>query len=191
MEHYDCEINEVSNVKHYEFNKISTCKFKPLGFEVEKTKEHLLSRAKTIKINAFAVEATIKEEVHWCSQLNDYIRANRTSYYYSDATQSKVLDADEVRNELARIKVLRNTPYQPRDYNISFNFMNSPSLQQRIDHEQGGIEFPMYTPLTLPYGRLPYSYSDESWLPSAGYNPQSNCKEGRRLQVESIYSIGH
>ena len=30
IEHYDCEINEISNVKYYELNEISTCKFKPV-----------------------------------------------------------------------------------------------------------------------------------------------------------------
>ena len=60
IEHYDCEVNEVSNVKYYEHNKISTCKFKPLELDIEKTKVQLLSRVKSIEIKAFAVEATIK-----------------------------------------------------------------------------------------------------------------------------------
>ena len=29
-EQYDCEVDQISNVKYYEMNKISTCKFKPL-----------------------------------------------------------------------------------------------------------------------------------------------------------------
>ena len=87
--------------------KISTCKFKPLNVEVEKTRAQLLSRAKAVEIKAFAVEATTKEEVHWCSQHTDCIRASRTSYYYSDATCSKVLDPDDLKNEQARIKVLK------------------------------------------------------------------------------------
>ena len=29
IEHYDCDVDEISNVKYYELNKISTCKFKP------------------------------------------------------------------------------------------------------------------------------------------------------------------
>ena len=104
IEHYDCEINDIY-VKYYEIIKISTCKFKPMDLEMEKTGVQLLSRAKAIDIKAFAVEATIKESVHWCLQHTDYIRASRQSYYYSDATRSKVLDPEEVRNELARIRV--------------------------------------------------------------------------------------
>ena len=34
--HYDCEINEISNVKYYELNKISTCKFKPMDLRWRK-----------------------------------------------------------------------------------------------------------------------------------------------------------
>ena len=74
-----------------------------------KTGVQLLSRAKAIDIKAFAVEGTIKESVHWCSQHTDYIRASRQGYYYSVAQRTKVLDPDEVRNELARIKILKNT----------------------------------------------------------------------------------
>ena len=70
VEHYDCEINEISNVKYYELNKISTCTFKPMDLEMEKTGLQLLSRAKAIEIKAFAVDGTIKETVHWCSQLH-------------------------------------------------------------------------------------------------------------------------
>ena len=36
--------------------------------------------------------------------------------------------------------------------------------------------------MTPPYSRLAYRYSDESRISSAGYNPQSNCNGGRRLQ---------
>ena len=111
IEHYDCEINEISNVKYYELNQISTCKFKPMDLEIQKTGVQLLSRAKAIEVKAFGVEATIKDSVHWCSQHTDYIRASRQSDYFSDATRSKVLDPDEVQNELARIKVLKNTKY--------------------------------------------------------------------------------
>ena len=67
IEHYDCEINEISNVKYYELNKISTCKLKPMDLEMETTGVQLLSRAKAIVIKAFAVEGTIKESVDWCS----------------------------------------------------------------------------------------------------------------------------
>ena len=93
IEPYFCEIDEVSKVKHYELNKISIC-----------------------KIKAFAVENTITEGVHRCSQETDYIRASRKSYYYLDATRSNVLDPAEVRNELAGIKILKNTPYKPKNY---------------------------------------------------------------------------
>ena len=156
-------------------------KFKPMDLEMEKTGVQL-SRAKAIEIKVFSVEATIKESVHWCSQRTDFIRASRQSHYYSDATRSKVLDPDEVRNELARVRVLKNSKYQPRNYNISFNFMNNPTLQNRLEKLQGGIKFPYNTPLTPQYGRLAYDYTDESWVPGAGFNPQSNCKGGRRVQ---------
>ena len=102
----------------------------------KKTKVQLLSTAKAIEMKVFEVEGTIKEEVHWCSQHTDYIRARRTSYYYSDATRSKILDPDEVRKKLARIKILKITLYKPKNYNISINFMNNPSLQHRIEQKQ-------------------------------------------------------
>ena len=107
VEHYDCEINEISNVKYYELNKISTCRFKPMDLEMEKTGVQLLSRVKAIEIKAFAVEGTIKETDHWCLQHIDYIRASRQNYYYSDAQRTKILDPDEVRKELARINILK------------------------------------------------------------------------------------
>ena len=65
---------------------------------MEKTGVQLLTRAKTMEIKVFAVEAKIKESVQWCPQHTDYIRASRQSNYYSDATRSKVLDPDKVRN---------------------------------------------------------------------------------------------
>ena len=105
VEHDDSEINEISNVKYYELNKISTCTFKPMDLEMEKTGVQLLSRAKAIEIKAFAVEGTMKETVHWCSQHIDYIRASRQNYYNSDAQRTKILDPDEVRNELAQINI--------------------------------------------------------------------------------------
>ena len=43
------------------FNKISTCTFKPMDLEMEKTVVQLLSRAKAIEIKGFAVEGTIKK----------------------------------------------------------------------------------------------------------------------------------
>ena len=93
-----------------------------------------------------------------------------------------MLDPDEVRNELAGIKILKNINYQPKNYNVSFNFMNNPSLQNRLEKAQGEIRFTYNTPLTPPYGRLVYDHSDESWVPIANTNKQSNCKGGRRVQ---------
>ena len=37
IEHYDCDAEEITNVKYYELNKISTCKFKPLDLDMRKT----------------------------------------------------------------------------------------------------------------------------------------------------------
>ena len=107
-----------------------------MDLEMEKTGIQLLSRAKAIEIKAFAVEGTIKETVHWCSQHTDYIRASRQNYHYSDAQRTKILDPDEVKIELARINILKNTKYLPKNYNISFNYMNNPSLQNRIEKAQ-------------------------------------------------------
>ena len=95
IEHYDCDAEEITNVKYYELNKISTCKFKPLDLDMTKTEVQLLSKAQAVEIKAFAVAGTIKERVEWCSQHTDYIRANRPSYYVSDAQRTKILDADE------------------------------------------------------------------------------------------------
>ena len=53
-----------------------------MDLEMEKTGVQVLSRAKNIEIKTFAVEATIKKSVHWCSQHTDYIRASPQSYYY-------------------------------------------------------------------------------------------------------------
>ena len=107
IEHYDCDVEEISNIKYYELNNISTCKFKPLDLELNATEGQLLSKTRAVEIEAYAVSGTIKERVEWCSQHNDYIRANRPSYYYSDARRTKILDADEVRNEIVRINLLK------------------------------------------------------------------------------------
>ena len=107
IEHYDCDAEEITNVKYYELNKISTCKFKPLDLDMTKTEVQLLSKAQAVEIKAYAVAGTIKERVEWCSQHTHYIRANRPSYYVSDAQRTKILDPDEVRNELARLKLLK------------------------------------------------------------------------------------
>ena len=46
VKHYDCEVDQISNVKYYELNKISTCKLKPLYQELTKTEVQLLSKAR-------------------------------------------------------------------------------------------------------------------------------------------------
>ena len=182
IEHYDCDAEEITNVKYYELNKISTCKFKPLDLDMTKTEIQLLSKAQEVEIKAYAVAGTIKERVEWCSQHTNYIRANRPSYYVSDAQGTKILDADEVRNELARINLLKNTQYKPTIYNISFNFIANPPLQKKIEDLQGRIQFDMNIPLVPPYGRNVYDYTNPLWIPSAIKNAQSNCMKGPRKQ---------
>ena len=90
IEHYDCDAEEIINVKYYELNKISTCKFKPLDLDMTKTEVQLLSKAQAVEIKAYAVAGTIKERVEWCSQHTHYIGANRPSYYVSDAQRTKI-----------------------------------------------------------------------------------------------------
>ena len=92
-----------------------------MDLDLTKTEVQLLSKSRAVEIKAFAVTGTIKERVEWCSQHTDYIRSNRPSYYYSDARRTKILDADEVRNKLARINFLKNKRHKPTNYNISFN----------------------------------------------------------------------
>ena len=106
-----------------------------------KAEVQLLSKARAVEIKAFAVTGTIKERVELCSQHTDCIRANRPSYYYSDARRTKILDADEVRNELARINFLKNTKYKPTNYNISFNYIANPQLQKKLEQSQGRLQF--------------------------------------------------
>ena len=96
-----------------------------------KTEVQLLSKAQAVEIKAYAVAGTTKERVEWFSQHTDYIRANRPSYYVSDAQGTKILDADDVRNELARINLPKNTRYKPTRYNISFNYIANPPLHKR------------------------------------------------------------
>ena len=81
----------------------------------------LLSKARAVEIKAYAVSGTIRERVEWCLQHNEYIRANRPSYYYSDARRIKILDADEVGNKFPRINFLKNIKYKPTNCNISFD----------------------------------------------------------------------
>ena len=182
IEHYGCDAEEITNFEYYELNKISTCKFKPLDLNMTKTEVQLLSKAQAVEIKANAVAGTIKERVEWCSQHTDYIRANRPSCYVSDAQRTKILDADEVRNELARINLLKNTIYKPTRYNISFNCIANPPLQKKIEEMQGRIQFDMNTPLVPPYGRIVYDYTNPMWIPSAIKNAQSNCMKGPRKQ---------
>ena len=66
IEHYDCDAEEITKVKYYELNKISTCKFKPLDLDMTKTEVQLLSKAQAVEIKAYAVAGTIKERVEWC-----------------------------------------------------------------------------------------------------------------------------
>ena len=84
-EQYDCDAEEITNVKYYELNKICTCKFNPLDLDMTKTEVQLLSKAQAVEIKAYAVAGTIKEREEWWSQHTDYIRANRPSYCLSDA----------------------------------------------------------------------------------------------------------
>ena len=147
-----------------------------------KTEVQLLSKAQAVEIKAYAVAGTIKEFVEWCSQHTDYIRANRPSYYVSDAHRTKILDEDEVRNKLARINLLKNTRYKPTRYNISFNYIANPPLQKKIEEMQGRIQFDINTPLVPPYGRILYDYTNPMWIPSAIKNAQSNCMKGPRKQ---------
>ena len=182
IEHYDCDAEEITNVKYYELNIISTCKFKPLDLEMTKTQVQLLSKAQAVELKAYAVAETIKERVEWCSQHTDYIRANRPSYYVSDAQRTKILDADEDRNELARINLHKNTKYILTRYNISFNYIANPQLQKKIEDTQGRIQFDLNTPMVPPYGRIVYDYTNPMWIPNAIKNAQSNYKKGPRKQ---------
>ena len=182
IEHYDCDAEEMTNVKYYELNRISTCKFKPLDLDMTKTEARLLSKTQAVEIKAYAVAGTINERVEWCSQHTDYIRANRPSYYVSDAQRTKILDADEVRNELARINLPKNTRYKPTRYNISLNYIANPPLQKKIEEMQGRIQFDMNTPLVPPYVQIVYDYTNPMWIPSAIKNAQSNCMKGPRKQ---------
>ena len=52
IEHYDCDAEEINNVKYYELNKISTCKFKPLDLDMTKTEVQFLSKAQAVELKA-------------------------------------------------------------------------------------------------------------------------------------------
>ena len=132
-----------------------------------KTEVQLLSKAQAVEIKAYAVAGTIKERVEWSSQHTDYIRANRPSYYISDAQRTKILDADEVLNEFARINILKNTKYKPTRYNISFNYIANPPLQKKIEDMQRRRQFDLHTPMVPPYGRIIYDYTNPLWIPNA------------------------
>ena len=182
IEHYDCDAEEITNVKFYELNKISTCKLQPLDLDMTKTEVQLLPKAQAVEIKAYAVAGTIKERVEWCSQHTNYIRANRPSYYVSDAQRTKILDADEVRNERARINLLKNTKFKPTRYNILFNYIANPPLKKRIEDMQGRIQFDLDTPMEPPYGRIVYDYTNPRWIPNAIKKAQSICMKGPRKQ---------
>ena len=64
IEHYDGDAEEITNVKYYELNKVSTCKFKLLDLDMTKTEVQLLSKAQVVEIKAYAVTGTIKERVN-------------------------------------------------------------------------------------------------------------------------------
>ena len=147
-----------------------------------KTEVQLLSKAQAVEIKAYAVAGTVKERVEWCSQHTHYIRANRPSYYVSDAKRTKTLDPDEVRNELARLELLKNIKYEPTRCNISFNYIANPPLQKRIEDLQGRIQFHLETPMVPPYGRIVYDYTNPTWIPFEIKNAQSNCLTGVRKQ---------
>ena len=174
IEHYDCDVEEISNVKYYGLKKISTCKFKPLDLEMTKTEAQLLSKAQAVELKAFTVTGTIKERVEGCPQHTDYIRANRPSYYYSDTRRKKILEADEVRNELARINFLKNTRHKPTNYNISFHYIDNPQLQKKLEESQGRIQFDINSPKVPPYGRIVYDYTNPLWIPTAAKTHNHN-----------------
>ena len=182
IEHYDCDAEEIINVKYYELKKISTCKLKPLDLDMTKTEVQLLSKAQAVEIKVYAVTGTIKERVEWCSQQSDYIRANRPSYYVSHARRTKILDADEVRNELARINLLKNTKYKPTRYKILFNYIANPPLQKKIEDMPSRTQFEFDTPMVPPYGRIVYDYTNPMWIPNGIKNAESNCMKGPRKQ---------
>ena len=64
IEHLDYEIDEVTNSKYYKLSMISICKLKSLDLEMERKAVKLVSRGKALEIEAYAVESSIKEEVH-------------------------------------------------------------------------------------------------------------------------------
>ena len=69
IEHYDCNAEEITNVKYYELNKISTCKFIPLDLDMKKTEVQLLSKAPAVEIKAYTrLQEQSKNGVEWCSQ---------------------------------------------------------------------------------------------------------------------------
>ena len=59
--------------------------------------------------------------------------------------------------------------------------MNNPNLQNRIEKAEGEIRLSYITPLTPQYDRL--VHTDESWIPAASKNRQSNCKGGQKVQI--------
>ena len=96
--------------------------------------------------------------------------------------EQKKLDADEVRNELDRTNLLKNTRYKPTRHNISFNYIANPPIQKRFEDMQGRIQFDLDTPMVPPYGRIVYDYTNPMTIPNAIKNAQSNCMNGPRKQ---------
>ena len=62
IEHYDCDAEEITNVKYYELNKISTRKFKPLDLDMTKTEVQLLSKAQAVEIKHTQLQEQLKNE---------------------------------------------------------------------------------------------------------------------------------
>ena len=87
IEHYDCDAEEITYVKYYELNKLSTCKFKPLDLEMIKTEVQLLSKAQAVEIKAYAVAGTIKERengVHNTPIISELIDQVTTSQMHKE-----------------------------------------------------------------------------------------------------------
>ena len=79
---------------------------------------------------------------------------------------------------------LKNTPYKPTNFSISFNYLDNPQLQKRLEENQGKIQFNINKPMVPPYRRMVYDYTNPMWIPNAAINPQSQCPIGRKKQSQ-------
>ena len=95
--------------------------------------------------------------------------------------EGKKTRSREVRNELARINFLKKR-YKPTNYNISFNYIDNPQLQKKLEESQGQIQFDINTSMVPSYGRIVSDYTNLLWIQTAAKNPQSQCLKGRRRQ---------